>query len=352
MLKRSLCFLFCLFFSFSLRAETDVVYQVFDVLEQDYIIQTNPKEIALNGLQALHDVDKNVFIKQIENNQIGLYQKDTLIKAFDLPNENASKEVWSDFCKEILKESSKISEKLDVLDFELPDRFAFHVFKKLDGYSNYFSTFGESEEKPFKIKRQFASRVVDNILLIRALSFQKNISERIKNVVEECSKCEGIILDLRGNHGGFFDESIKVADLFLDEGIIGYTLSLENNIPEYYSASNSDIAEGKPMVVLTDGLTASAAEVLAAALSEQNRAVLIGTKTYGKGTLQDVKKMSADRTMTVTTSFLYTPSGLKIDKEGLSPFICTGSSETCEKEDRVNQESDIARAVQFIKTGM
>ena len=184
------------------------------------------------------------------------------------------------------------------------------------------------------------------------ISFKKDISQNIKNAVLECSKCEGVILDLRGNHGGFLSEAIAVADLFLDEGIIAYTLSNDDGVPEYFTAGKGDIFEGKPLVILLDGNTASAAEVLAGALAEQNRAVLIGTKTYGKGTVQDVSKMDADRAIAVTTSYFYTPSGLKIDQIGLTPQICVSTSDTCEKEDRFSKEEDIDRAVKYLKTGL
>ncbi|HCU59275.1 MAG TPA: hypothetical protein DIC64_04770 [Alphaproteobacteria bacterium] len=350
-MKKYFCFLFCLFLSFPLKAQTDVIKQVFENLKQDYIVQTNNKEIALKGLRVLKEVDKNIDLKA-SSDKIFLYQNGKVVDKFEMPSDAEDVNAWVDFCKKIISAGVQVSEKLDVLDFELPDRFARNVFEGLDGYSHYFATFAGSEETPFKAKRQFASRIEDEVLLIRILSFQKDVSERVKTAIEECSVCKGLILDLRGNHGGFFDEAIKLANLFLDEGIVAYTLSAEDASPQYYTAEAGDILQGKPMVVLVDGLTASAAEVLAASLSEQNRATLIGTKTYGKGTVQEVKKMEGERAMAVTTSFFYTPSGIKIDRIGVAPSICTGSTEACEKEDRLNKEEDIERAVRFIKTGV
>lgn len=343
------CFL--LFFSFSAKAETDVVSEVFETLAQDYIVEKTPKEIALKGLKAITDIDKDILIKHTTD-KIFLYQKDKVLAKFDMPQNEYDKNSWIEFCKDVLQKSTKLSSKLDVLDFELPDRFANAVFKDLDGYSNYFSVFSTEGDEPIRIRRQFASRVIDDILLIRVLSFQRGVSQKIKTAVEECSICKGIILDLRGNHGGFFDEAVKIADLFLDEGIVAYTTSPLTDESQYFTAETGDIAFSKPMVVLIDGMTASAAEILAASLSEQNRAVLVGTKTYGKGTVQDVKKIGGERAMSVTTSFFYTPSGLKIDKIGVTPMICVTTGENCDKEDRLNKEEDIERAVMLIKTGI
>lgn len=351
-MKKIILLLFLFLTTRVVLAQTDVIGEVFLNLNKDYINQISNKDMTIKGLQSLTKIDPNIRVYE-RANKLFLYQGDKFIQHFEFPSTNENTEAWADLSKKVISSATKVSEKLDVLDFELPDRFAASVFEGLDGYSHYFGAFEDVDEsKPLKFKRPFASRVIDNILLIRVLSFQKDVSQRVQTAVEECSKCEGLILDLRGNHGGFLDEALKIANLFLDEGIIAYTISAEKDPPEYFTAESGDILGGRPMVVLTDGYTASAAEVLAAGLSEQNRAVLIGTKTYGKGTVQDVQKMGSDRAISMTTSFFYTPSGVKIDKVGLSPFICTSTNESCEKEDRLHQEEDIDRAVKYLKTGM
>lgn len=351
MIKKFLFVLFLCFLSFGAAAQTDVIKEVFLVLNQENAPKITNKDIALKGLQSLSHVDKNLHVEQKDNAIILSYPQKKAF-SFTMPEEN-DVAAWTSLCKNAIDKACQLSQRLETVDFELPDRFAAAVLENLDGYSHYFSVFSdETEDKPFKIKRPFASRVVDNILLIRVLTFKKDISQNVKDAVLECSKCKGIILDLRGNHGGFLNEAISIADMFLDEGIIAYTLSGENAVPEYFSAGKGDIALGKPLVILIDGNTASAAEVLAGALSEQNRAVLIGTKTFGKGTVQDVSKMDSDRAMAVTTSYFYTPSGLKIDKIGLTPQICVSTNQSCEKEDRFFKEEDIDRAVKYLKTGL
>ena len=346
MIKKFIFVLFLIFSSFPAFAQTDVIAKVFSTLNQENTPQITNKTIAVRGLQALSGVDKNLNVSEQNNTVVLSYpQKDAA--TFSMPPEN-DVSAWITLCKKAIDKACQMSKRLETVDFELPDKFAAAVFESLDGYSHYFSVFSDgAQEKPFKIKRPFASRVIDNILLIRILTFKKDISQSVKTAVLECSKCEGIILDLRGNHGGFLDEAISVADFFLDEGIIAYTLANKNGVPQYFTAGKGDIALGKPLVILDK----APAKTSAGALSEQNRAVLIGTKTYGKGTVQDVSKMDADRAMAVTTSYFYTPSGLKIDKIGLTPQICVSNNETCDKEDRFSKEEDIDRAVKYLKTG-
>lgn len=344
--------LFLMFQSMSALAQSDVISEVFEAVAQDYVNQISNKEIALKGLKTLSETDGLILIEDDEQ-VLYLKKNGKTIKQFEMPEEKAALNVWADFCKKVIAQAAEQSTKIEVHDFEMPDRFANAVLNGLDGHSRYFSVFSEDgQEQKLKIKRPFASRVIDNILLMRIVTFKKDISEKVKTAVFECSQCKGIILDLRGNRGGFLNEAIKIADLFLDEGIITYTLSDENGAPQYYLANKGDMTASKPMVILVDGLTASAAEVLAGALFEQNRAVLIGTKTYGKGSVQDVKKMDKDRAMAVTSTYFYTPSGLKIDKIGLSPQICTSESENCDGEDRFSKEEDIDRAVLYLKTGL
>ena len=355
-MKKLFCYIaLSVFFMFcgidSVFAQKDVIKDVFLTLNRDYINELDNKQIALKGLSILPKLGKNIELKQTSK-KIVLYQDKKLIKQFEVPQESADALVWANWCQDVLNQATKVDENLKARDFELEDRFAKAVFDGLDGYSHYFGAFEDDEDdKPLKIRRPFASRVIDGVLLLRVLSFKKDMSENVKTAVEECSKCEGVILDLRGNHGGFLDEALKIADMFLDEGIITYTLSTDKAEPAYYTALRGDILKGKPMVILTDGYTASAAEVLAGALSEQNRAVLIGTKTYGKGTIQDVKKMDADRAFSVTTAYFYTPSGIKIDKIGLTPFICVSDDHECAPADRFSKEEDIDFAVKYLKTG-
>ncbi|MBO4285501.1 MAG: hypothetical protein J5895_04665 [Alphaproteobacteria bacterium] len=347
-MKRFLTILFFALIPLKTFADTDVIREVFNRLNQDYLQDVQNEEIALKGLESLNKIDSKMTLKKV-GNQFVLFQNQKVAETFDLPENTQDKEAWITLSKNIINRATSFSERLDVLDFELPDRFAQAVFENLDGYSHYFSAFEDETEKPFKIQRQFAARIIDDVMLIKILSFQKGIAERVKTTISECSKCSALILDLRANGGGFLNEAIEIADLFLDEGIITYTSSAQNDTPHYFTANSGDIFAGKPIVLISDGKTASAAEVLIAALTEQDRAVLIGTRTHGKGTVQDVTKMASDRAISVTTSLFYTPSGQTIEKRGLTPLICTGEGDSCAPSDRFGKEEDIEAALRYLK---
>ncbi len=339
--------------------KADVIDKVYATLQADYINNLTCRDISLRGLRALEKSDKDLKISATDD-KLYIYYKRQLKAIFDLPTEE-DKAKWAKLSRDAIAKAVKISPAIELYDYEMSDRFAKEVFNGLDGYSHYFGGF-DNEAEAGDVRRNFASRQVgDNILLIKVVSFQKGVTEQVWEEVKNCTDCEGFILDLRGNHGGLLDEALRITDIFLDEGIITYTAGGKGQSPNFYTASAGDDANNKPLVILVDGFTASASEVLAAALSEQNRAVLVGTETYGKGTIQEVVNMGRDRAMSYTTSYFYTPSGQKIDKEGLNPAICSGGLQTvknwkdklmdgkCDREDRFNEEVDVLIAKSYIK---
>lgn len=355
--------LLCFSILFSPRAyaaEKDVIDDVYRVLEQDYINELSQREITVKGLEALSALDSSLRVSP-GSGKLFLYYGRRMVKSFILPPEHAESSKWADVSRQVIAAAVDVSPKAEIVDFEIPDRFAGKVFNGLDGYSHYYAEFsgdsvqGMSDARPV-LRRNFAIRQLEDVMLIKILSFQPDVSDDVKKAIDQCSGCSGLVLDLRGNHGGVLDEALKMADFFLDEGIIAYTTGKENQTPHFYTAGAGDIFQNKPIVVLIDGFTASAAEILAAALSEQNRAILIGTETYGKGTVQDVKHIGKSGKLALTTAYFYTPSGFKIDKAGLKPAICTGGLKSiddledasCQKEDRFNQEVDVQAAARYI----
>lgn len=356
-MKKYFLVLVFVLFTFPAFATTDLIANVYTVLSDDYINQKDNKDILLKGLKAIKKIDNKLKFKATED-KLFMYYNHKMIKSFEFPDKMQTPLVWAEFTKEIINATINISPKIEIIDFELPDRFSAEVFDGLDGYSHYYSSFSDEADKPHVLRRNFASRLVDkDILLIKILAFRKDVSKQVETAVNECSKCKGLILDLRGNHGGLFDEALKITDMFLDEGIVTYTISKENIPPKFYTAKEGDILSNKPVVILIDGFSASASEILSAALSEQNRATLIGTNSYGKGTVQDVLKNTDGSAMALTTSYFYTPGGNKIDKKGLMPAICTGGLKSgynitdgvCDKEDRFTNEADIEYAVKYIR---
>lgn len=134
---------------------------------------------------------------------------------------------------------------------------------------------------------------------------------------------KGIVLDMRGNPGGLLKQSIKVADLFLAQGRVSETRGRHPDSIQHYDAGGRDMGYGRPLVVLMDGKSASAAEVAAAALQDRGRAIVIGTSSFGKGTVQTVIRLPNDGEITLTWSRLITPSGYVLHGLGVYPTICT-----------------------------
>ena len=140
-------------------------------------------------------------------------------------------------------------------------------------------------------------------------------------------KMKGVVIDLRGNPGGLLKQSIKMADLFLAQGEILRTKGRHPDSVQYYEASGGDLAFGLPVVVLIDGKSASAAEIVAAALQDRGRAVVIGTTSFGKGTVQTVVRLPNDGEITLTWSRFITPAGYALHRLGVRPTICTSGTD-------------------------
>ena len=151
-----------------------------------------------------------------------------------------------------------------------------------------------------------------------------NLKEGLQEQIEEAGgidKVNGFVLDLRNNPGGLLTQAIKVSDAFLNEGEIVSTRGRDLEEGERFNASPGDLAEGKPIVVLINGGSASASEIVAGALQDHRRAIVVGTKSFGKGSVQTVMPLRGDGAMRLTTSRYYTPSGRSIQALGVSPDI-------------------------------
>lgn len=136
----------------------------------------------------------------------------------------------------------------------------------------------------------------------------------------------GIILDLRNNPGGLLHQAVRVADLFIESGRIISTRGRHRDSLQVFDATPGDISEGAPIAVLVNGYSASAAEILAAALQDRGRAVIIGSTSYGKGTVQTVLRMPNDGELILTWARLHAPSGYGMHGLGVVPTICTASA--------------------------
>jgi carboxyl-terminal processing protease len=166
----------------------------------------------------------------------------------------------------------------------------------------------------------------DDVGYIRITTFNEQtdtgLNSAIKSLKQEAgSKLRGIILDLRNNPGGLLDQAVAVSDAFLDRGEIVSTRGRRSDDAQRYNARPGDIATGLPVVVLINGGSASASEIVAGALQDHHRAILLGTKSFGKGSVQTIIPLPGHGAMRLTTARYYTPSGRSIQAKGIDPDI-------------------------------
>src|SRR6266446_3033282 len=176
-----------------------------------------------------------------------------------------------------------------------------------------------------------------NIGYIRVTSFNEQtdvgLNNAMKNLKQQAdNKLIGIVLDLRNNPGGLLDQAVAVSDAFLEKGEIVSTRGRRADDAQRYNARPGDIATGLPMAVLINGGSASASEIVAGALQDHHRAVVIGTKSFGKGSVQTIIPLAGHGAMRLTTARYYTPSGRSIQARGIDPDIVVEAAKIAKEE--------------------
>jgi carboxyl-terminal processing protease len=187
---------------------------------------------------------------------------------------------------------------------------------------------------------------------IRVTTFNEQTTTLLRQAVDETTKkigkdkIKGFVLDLRNNPGGLLDQAVSVADAFLDRGEIVSTRGRRVEETQRFNAKKGDIANGLPIVVIINGGSASASEIVAGALQDHNRAVLMGTQTFGKGSVQTVIQMPGHGAIRLTTARYYTPSGISIHAKGITPDIVIPAARVERiKENNNRREADLPGAL-------
>ena len=191
-----------------------------------------------------------------------------------------------------------------------------------------------------KIQSVKSKKINDNIGYIRLTAFNENSSTQIKKKVNEFTKdkkIKGYILDLRNNPGGLLSQAIKISDFFLTNGEIVSTKSRKESENRRWFANKGDIINGKVLIVLINYGSASASEIVAGALKDNKRAILLGENTYGKGSVQSIIHLKNNGAIRLTISKYYLPSGKSISEVGITPDIEVAESDD---EFRINTEKD------------
>jgi len=195
------------------------------------------------------------------------------------------------------------------------------------------------------------SRVEGDLGYVRITSFTEQTESGVKNAIDRIrqqagGKLRGLVLDMRNNPGGLLDQAIAVSDAFLDKGEIVSTRGRRNDEAQRFNAKPGDLLNGLPIVVLINGGSASASEIVAGALQDHRRAILLGTRSFGKGSVQTIIPMGNQGAIRLTTARYYTPSGRSIQAQGIDPDIVVEPARL-EKVDqpRARRESDLRGAL-------
>lgn len=193
------------------------------------------------------------------------------------------------------------------------------------------------------------SRIVGKTAVLRVNTFNDQttpgVIEEFRKSVEELggiANLDGVVIDLRNNPGGLLNEAISVADAFLDKGEIVSTRGRDPQDGERFNATPGDIAEGKPVVVLINGGSASASEIVAGALQDHRRSITVGTKSFGKGSVQTIVPLRGEGAMRLTTARYYTPSGRSIQALGVMPDIVVNQPRRAEGQETEAEAAEAA----------
>ena len=181
---------------------------------------------------------------------------------------------------------------------------------------------------------------------IRISQFQNRTgSDLVKAIskLQSQEKLKGLILDLRNNPGGVLSAAIEVVDAFISEGLVVTIKGRDEFLESEYEASNAAVLGQEPIVILINGGSASASEIVAGALQDHERAVLIGTPSFGKGSVQTILALENDYALKLTTALYYTPSGRSIQAKGIQPTIQVSGGEAPIESDSQVRETDLPK---------
>jgi carboxyl-terminal processing protease len=328
----------------SVYEQLDLFGDIFERIRAQYVEEVSTEELveaAINGMLTSLDPhssylsakDFDVMQEQTRGEFGGLgievTQEDGFVKVI-APMDGTPADLAGikagDFITHVNKES--------VLGLTLDD--AVDLMRGPVGSEIIISVVREGVEEPFDVSiirdtiKMVAvkPRLVGNTVVLRISSFNDQtypgVEEGIKKMVAEAGgmdKVNGVVIDLRNNPGGLLVQAIKVSDAFLEKGEIVSTRGRSAEDGERFNAEPGDLAEGKPVVVLINGGSASASEIVSGALQDHRRAIVVGTKSFGKGSVQTLIPLKGDGAMRLTTARYYTPSGRSIQSLGVMPDI-------------------------------
>ena len=335
----------------------DIFSDVLDKINKEYVDEINQNEVmdaAINGvLQSLDPYSAYMSPETFESMRtetsgefgglgIEVSMEAGVVKVISPLDESPAYEVGVKAGDYIVKinnhqvQGKTLSEAVDLMRGPVGSEIEITVRRRGERKALVFNI----TRKIIKIQSVKSKKIDKNIGYIRLTAFNENSSSQVKKKIREFDKdkkINGYILDLRNNPGGLLSQAIKISDFFLSDGEIVSTKSRKENENRKWFANTGDILNGKTLVVLINNGSASASEILAGALKDHKRAILIGETTYGKGSVQSIIPLKNNGAIRLTISKYYLPSGVSISEVGVDPDI-----EISEDSDefRINTESD------------
>ncbi len=257
----------------------------------------------------------------------GIRPRDQIVKI--CPTERP--EEWSEDCRS--SKSMTLFEAVRLMRGRKGTEITIDVFRK-----------GFDEPQPFKIVRDVVKIVsVSGRMLepgyayLRVRTFQERTSADLRKVLrklhEESDRFDGLVIDVRDNPGGLLDQAVRVSDIWLSNGLVVYTEGRVDVQRQEFRAQEIDTEPGYPIAVIVNEGTASASEIVAGSLQDQNRAMVIGSETFGKGSVQTVYPLEGGSGLRLTTALYYTPNGRSIQEVGIAPDIVVSQRVSAEPED-------------------
>ena len=348
--------------------QLDLFGDIFDRIRSEYVEEVDAKELieaAINGMLTSLDphsgylppVDAEKMREQTRGEFGGLgievTQEEGFVKVVSpidgTPADEAGMEA-GDFITHVDGES--------VLGLTLNE--AVERMRGPVGSEIIITVVREGEDEPFDVTiiRDFIKltaarvRTEGKSVVIRVTTFNDNTFDNIRDGLDKelesaggLENINGVIIDLRNNPGGLLSQAIRVSDAFLDKGEIVSTRGRDPEEGDRYNATPGDLIDGKPIVVLINGGSASASEIVAAALKDHRRGIVVGTKSFGKGSVQTVMPLREQSAMRLTTARYYSPSGRSIQNLGVTPDIIVEQprrrSNDEEDEFKFRSESDL-----------
>ncbi|SMO76098.1 S41 family peptidase [Paracoccus laeviglucosivorans] len=328
----------------SVYEQLDLFGNVFERVRSDYVEQVDDKkliEAAINGmLTSLDPHSSFLSARDYEDMQtqtrgsfgglgIEVGQEDGLVKVISPIDDTPAAEAGvkpGDFITHVNGES--------LMGLNLDE--AVEKMRGPVGSEIKITILREGEQEPFDLTitrdtiklTVVKTRIEGHAVVLRVSTFNDETMSTLQSELEKgvkdaggIDKVNGFVLDLRNNPGGLLNQAIEVSDAFLEKGEIVSTRGRKPEESERWNAKLGDLAQGKPMVVLINGGSASASEIVTGALQDHRRAIVVGTKSFGKGSVQTVMPVTSDSAIRLTTARYYTPSGRSIQSLGIQPDI-------------------------------